>query len=823
MKIINVDINDEIIFKNVLDVDTGVITGISSGVKLPTGNYNNIKLNFSFANQKLCEKFNIFASFKINNGTPIIQELEPMTIENVTYERACNIPNEVFQDKCEVTLGVYGYRLNEDETLDKRFSLVPVRNFVIEGSYDPDSQEGIVPTPTVFEIYFDKINKAEEDIQAMLEQGNSDIESMLNQCETDYNTFKAEKDAEVNDFLNNAEGQFMGTVQQLETEFADTQALVTELSTNVDEAEIKVEEMGNTVENMGTSLNKMQGDLYTQDRYNKPTISLSPIESGVLTRNLFEKLNSTSDTMCKNLMVEIEASSSTGGYLIKNAFDGSTSNYWYSASATTSYVLMKFLRAVKLKKLKTYINCNGSLFTSAIIQGSNDNASWTDLHTISEKQTALTDIELANPDYYLYYRIYFTLSGSTQSRIYDFQVTEWEGTYYECVADLSLPLASYETGKIVNIEGNKCILTEADYVEEEFDTNIIPVFPANSDIINKYGTWRIGTDYSSSTIQYKAFDGDDTTLFGTARDKAEYSIWIENVEAINYTGSAIKPAEIYIKSAYHQAIKVEGITPEGATELIATISASSSTSDVKTTTLTVSPNNYYTKFIVKIASYGTSYGAELYTFAITKGLIRYGVVSEKSITSFENPYLNINNLGAKKINGTIYKDNQYSLMYNGEGWDIFPQKKLIFEKVLDIDTPNITISGLHVRKGQKLLFEICGRANEVLGLQTNPSITQEYYDGSSSYSQSALIGRLDSNHSYIGFIRGQILINPVDGYAYTISEFYLHDSDPCDWGVMRLRTAVQEINELKFLGYYSNPTQTSYKILAGTIIRIWQE
>ena len=168
MKIINVDINDEIIFKNVLDVDTGVITGISSGVKLPTGNFNNIILNFSFANQKLCEEFNIFASFKINNNTPIIQELEPMKVGNITYENACIIPNEVFQDKCEVTLGVYGYRLNKDETLDKRFSLVPVRNFVIEGSYNPDSEEGILPTPTVFDIYFDRIEKATEELETYI-------------------------------------------------------------------------------------------------------------------------------------------------------------------------------------------------------------------------------------------------------------------------------------------------------------------------------------------------------------------------------------------------------------------------------------------------------------------------------------------------------------------------------------------------------------------------------------------------------------------------------------------------------------------------------
>ena len=247
MKIINVDINDEIIFKNVLDVDTGVITGISSSVKLPTGNYNNIILNFSFANHKLCDEFHIFANFKINNNTPIVQELVPMELGSVNYTHTCYIPNEVFQEKCEVALGVYGYRLNEDETLDKRFSLVPVRNFVIEGSYDPDTTESIVPTPTVFEIYFNKIEKAEADCQAMLEQTAIEVDNKLNAIQTDYNTFKAEKDAEVNNFLNNAEGQFMGTVNQLEAEFEETQTKVNQMQTTVDGAETKVNNMENTL------------------------------------------------------------------------------------------------------------------------------------------------------------------------------------------------------------------------------------------------------------------------------------------------------------------------------------------------------------------------------------------------------------------------------------------------------------------------------------------------------------------------------------------------------------------------------------------------
>ena len=43
------------------------------------------------------------------------------------------------------------------------------------------------------------------------------------------------------------------------------------------------------------------------------------------------------------------------------------------------------------------------------------------------------------------------------------------------------------------------------------------------------------------------------------------------------------------------------------------------------------------------------------------------------ITSFKNPYLNINNLGTKLINGTIETGKKYTLIYNGENWDIKPE------------------------------------------------------------------------------------------------------------------------------------------------------
>lgn len=169
MKIINIDVKDEIILKNIEDVDTGEITGISSKVIIPTGNYNNIILNFNFNNAKLCEDMDMFANFSIIDGESVDVALEKITVKDKVCQYACFIPAEVFVDECEFLLGLYGYSLNEDGSLKQRVSFQTVKNSVVQGTYDPDANEGIVPSPSVFEVYFNKITDAENKFNEFLE------------------------------------------------------------------------------------------------------------------------------------------------------------------------------------------------------------------------------------------------------------------------------------------------------------------------------------------------------------------------------------------------------------------------------------------------------------------------------------------------------------------------------------------------------------------------------------------------------------------------------------------------------------------------------
>lgn len=686
MKIINVDINDEIIFKNVVDIDTGVITGISSGVKLPTGNYNNIFLNFSFANQKLCENFNIFASFKINNGTPIVRELEPITIANITYERACDIPNEVFQDKCEVTLGVYGYRLNEDETLDKRFSLVPVRNFVIEGSYDPDSQEGIVPSPTVFEIYFDKINKAEEECQAMLEQ-----------TKADYEAFKSEKDAEIDEAIADAESRYLETVTELREGFAEVEQLVDTMETSLGEMETTLGEMEKTVDEAEETVNSIDekvdgfaGELYAVDRYNKPTITKGQVSPdgvkviGNAFPNDWTRVSATEYTASNgDILTASGSTESVSSYRLNYAVDGQLvgSNCWQSSPSSTvgenkQWIKMKLNNPLNIKKMATYISATTSsfAFTSAIIQGSNDDEKWDDLHTISSTQTSLTEITLDNNNYYQYYRIYLT--GTTTSAnsgtflVYEWQTVEYTTKEDQFINNINLPLTSYEVGKIVNIEGQEIDVYQDDTAQA---TNIFPLegwtevtagtkYTSNGYIVES-SSCRLGNSGGVKEVFSGAWQSDGNVQTEWVKITCPKPTKITKMKAlITAFGNT---------SGFTSAV-IQGSKDDSTWVNLHTISSYQS----ELTEMALENVDYYTyyRILINIAYLNLNIGAQVVEWQVSEWV--EGAHTE-TITSFENPYLNINNLGAKQINGTIKKGEKYNLIYNGENFDIASETDVV--------------------------------------------------------------------------------------------------------------------------------------------------
>ena len=180
MKIINVRVDGNIKIVDIFDTCTQTSETVGRSLKIPTGNYKDIIFKFDFV-CPLAEGLHLFAMFKASFlENPIEVEITNIEAEGETYQTSCFIPGEVLQEIGKVELGIYGYNLNEDETLKKRISLEPIVSSVVKGSYDENAINNIVlPTPTIFEVYFDKVNKANAQMQANLEQYENKINELF--------------------------------------------------------------------------------------------------------------------------------------------------------------------------------------------------------------------------------------------------------------------------------------------------------------------------------------------------------------------------------------------------------------------------------------------------------------------------------------------------------------------------------------------------------------------------------------------------------------------------------------------------------------------
>lgn len=214
--------------------------------------------------------------------------------------------------------------------------------------------------------------------------------------------------------------------------------------------------------------NTLIGDLQAVDRYNVPKVSYEEIGISENKEDIIPKAwTVVSDTECVGRATviggDIKLTASTASGSVKQACDGSTSTGWSSTTAGVGYdwVKLQFPYAIKITKMRTYISAySTSYFTSATIGGSKDGLTWDSLYSITSVQTALTEITLNNPDYYQYYRIFYVYPAqyaNSQGRLYEWQVSEWEGNTYGYINNLTIPLDSYDTRKIINIEGNSYI------------------------------------------------------------------------------------------------------------------------------------------------------------------------------------------------------------------------------------------------------------------------------------------------------------------------------------------------------------------------------
>ena len=205
-------------------------------------------------------------------------------------------------------------------------------------------------------------------------------------------------------------------------------------------------EMITALAQQGTPINRalfesIRGDLYSADRYNKVTVDkYNGIELPTeWTQVTAYTSYSTSDGY------ELTSSSTLNiNYSPTKALDGSSSTIWRPASGTMEdWLKIKFPAAKAITAMRLNARWVGTPGNTIKIQGSNDDSAWTDLFTHQPGDSV--DV-FTNNTAFLYYRILFTKNvSSTSVYIYDLEIVD--------TLTLSLPLTSYETGKIVNIEG----------------------------------------------------------------------------------------------------------------------------------------------------------------------------------------------------------------------------------------------------------------------------------------------------------------------------------------------------------------------------------
>lgn len=489
----------------------------------------------------------------------------------------------------------------------------------------------------------------------------------------------------------------------------------------------------------GTPLNRatlanLQGDLYTQDRYNVPTITFGKV-GGYIQGNLFPTNwaeITTGTQYSSDNGTKIIASSYTPNYEAHKAFDGASNTRWRAnidlEGTQTHYMIVELPEAKKIRKIYiAMFNATTPRISSIIIKGSKDGSNYVALYDIGAnlgvEDIPASEITLNNIDYYKFYKIEIHGDASFGIGINEFECREyWEETgENKYINKLELPLTSYETGKIVNIEGNSYILAEGDYTEEHFTSDIIPTFEAGmTTVTNQYGTWEI-TDESHA----KLYDKNDTT--GCASSYNAENTYIKSVMSSDYKRFAIKPTKIRVVGKNSYANVLKGVKLDGTVEKIFTIPANSNYYDK---TFDIETSNYYTEFHFSLpASSSTSY---LYSFEIIEGDIIYGVIQTEAITSFDKPYININNLGEKLINGTIKAGNKYRLVYNGESWDINESKVVTgtFTSVSTIQTielgfqPDLVIC----YAVQNNLDTVASSTSSVIGNDVPRILTSAYLD-----------------------------------------------------------------------------------------------
>ena len=123
------------------------------------GEYNINNVLFEFSKEYTSDLVKV-AIFKIKYG----KSYQVSIINN-----QCDIPSEILSCVGEIMLGVYAYKISNEE-LELRYSPYPTYFTVIGGSYDPSAEESQEITPSQFEQYMQALQNGLTEVNAKLQE-----------------------------------------------------------------------------------------------------------------------------------------------------------------------------------------------------------------------------------------------------------------------------------------------------------------------------------------------------------------------------------------------------------------------------------------------------------------------------------------------------------------------------------------------------------------------------------------------------------------------------------------------------------------------------
>ena len=234
----------------------------------------------------------------------------------------------------------------------------------------------------------------------------------------------------------------------------------------------------------------------------------------------------------------------------------------------------------------------------------------------------------------------------TQDRYNAPVVTSENGNF---INNLSLPLTSYEVGKIIRMKAQKF---EGNVQSNVFAKNWI------KESTSKY----IAGDGSTITSNVMQEDGRNLSQLFNLESGEENMCLFKNFSTLKLELNLAKAIKINKMAIYAfgsaQSMTIKAYTNDSWKTLLTVDGSSLPIAINPEDVIEIESPEYSSRYLIEVTK-GTASSTSIYISHWQT--IEY----ETKETSFSNPYININNLGAIPIKGTIYANNYYNLVFDG--------------------------------------------------------------------------------------------------------------------------------------------------------------